>query len=76
MPPPFDHRTGKDLRAERAVDVRLGSKADMCGAPTHVRFTAESDIKCDIMKCRFGQKRTVVYLFENLVGAQKNSGWN
>jgi hypothetical protein len=48
----------------------------MCGAPTHVRFAAESDIKCDIMKCRFGQKRTVVYLFENLVGAQKNSGWN
>jgi hypothetical protein len=24
-------------------DVRFGSKADMCGAPTHVRFTPESD---------------------------------
>jgi len=23
-----------------------------------------------------GKKRTIVYLFENLVGAQKKSGWN
>jgi len=23
--------------------VRFGSKADMCGAPTHVRFSPESD---------------------------------
>ena len=28
--------------------VRFGSKADMCGATSHVRFTPESDIKCDI----------------------------
>ena len=28
--------------------VRFGSKADMCGAPGHVRFTAKSDIKCAI----------------------------
>ncbi|MGB8668481.1 MAG: hypothetical protein WCD29_01705, partial [Pseudolabrys sp.] len=26
--------------------VRFGSKADMCGAPTHVRFTPNSDRKC------------------------------
>jgi hypothetical protein len=23
----------------------------MCGAQAHVRFTPESDIKCDIMEC-------------------------
>jgi hypothetical protein len=27
----------------RECDVRFGSKADMCGAPTHVRFTPNSD---------------------------------
>jgi hypothetical protein len=32
-------------------DVPFGSKADVCGAPAHVRFTPESDIKCDIMEC-------------------------
>ena len=26
-------------------NVRFGSKADMCNAPTHVRFTANSDRK-------------------------------
>jgi hypothetical protein len=25
------------------ADVRFGSKADMCNAPTHVRFTPNSD---------------------------------
>src|SRR5262245_53966988 len=27
----------------RSADVRFGSKADMCGARTHVRFTPNSD---------------------------------
>src|SRR4030095_16434402 len=27
-------------------NVRFGSKADMCNAPTHVRFTPNSDIDC------------------------------
>src|SRR5262249_18584568 len=31
--------------------VRFGSKADMCSAPAHFRFTPESDIKCDIGEC-------------------------
>jgi len=33
------------------VHVRFGSKADMCAAKWHVRFTPESDIKCDIVEC-------------------------
>ena len=37
--------------------VRFGSLADMCVAKTYVRFTPESDIKCDIWKCPL-QKRT------------------
>jgi hypothetical protein len=61
-----------DLR----IDVRFGSKADMCAAKRHVCFTPNSDIKCDIMNVRFGPMRTIVYSFENLVGAQKKSGWN
>src|SRR5262249_43414493 len=32
-------------------NVRFGSKADMCSAHAHVRFTPESDIKCDIWEC-------------------------
>jgi len=28
------------------TDVRFGSKADMCGAKRHVRFTPNSDIDC------------------------------
>src|SRR5262249_740970 len=32
-------------------DVRFGSKADMCSARAHVRFTPESDIKCDVVEC-------------------------
>src|SRR5262245_34297759 len=31
--------------------VRFGSKADMCSAQAHVRFTPESDTKCDIVEC-------------------------
>jgi hypothetical protein len=30
-------------------DVRFGSKADMCNAPTHVRFTPNSDRKSGIL---------------------------
>src|SRR5262249_23616355 len=30
--------------------VRFGSKADMCAAKLDVRFTPESDIKCDIVE--------------------------
>src|SRR5262245_62405670 len=34
-----------------AANVRFGSKADICSAKRHVRFTPESDIKCDIWEC-------------------------
>ena len=30
-----------------STNVRFGSKADMCSANRHVRFTPESDIVCD-----------------------------
>jgi len=35
----------------KSCHVRFGSKADMCGAIDHVRFTPESDIKRDTMEC-------------------------
>jgi hypothetical protein len=34
------------------ADVRFGSKADISAAKSHVRFTPESDIKCDIWNVR------------------------
>jgi len=37
------HRSGSNLHWERPVDVRFGSKADMCGAKAHVRFAPNSD---------------------------------
>src|SRR5262249_45403695 len=36
---------------KRRRDVRFGSEADICSAKGHVRFTPESDIKCDIIEC-------------------------
>src|SRR5262245_55519675 len=40
----------------RARDVRFGSKADMCGAKRHVRFTPNSDRKSGLPLYR--RKRT------------------
>src|SRR5215475_9242521 len=42
----------------RTFNVRFGSKADSCSATRHVRFTPESEIKCDISNAAKGQKRT------------------
>jgi len=35
------------MGVQRTAHVRFGSKADMCGAIVHVRFTPNSDKKCD-----------------------------
>ena len=32
------------------VDVRFGSKADICSAPAHVRFTPDSDSKSGLLQ--------------------------
>ena len=32
------------------ADVRFGSKADMCSAPTHVRFTPNSDRESEFLQ--------------------------
>jgi hypothetical protein len=52
--------------------VRFGSKADMCGAKRHVRFTPNSDIDCAFRMSTKGQKRTpgqfeLALLFDDLV---------
>src|SRR5215471_15850871 len=45
----------------------------MCVATPHVRFTPESDIKCDIMGCpHWAHSR----LFDHLVGASEQRGWD
>jgi hypothetical protein len=38
------------------IDVRFGSEADICGAPTHVRFTPNSDRES-------GLRQTVMLLY-------------
>ena len=38
---------------EGVAHVRFGSKADTCSAKRHVRFTPESDIKCDGIAANF-----------------------
>src|SRR5262249_52310526 len=48
------------------TDVRFGSKADICNAKRHVRFTPESNIKCDIWNVRFGPKADMANLTQSL----------
>jgi len=55
-------------------DVRFGSKADMCGAKRHVRFTPESDIDCVFGMSAMGQKRTSARLLDQLIGSDLQSG--
>src|SRR5262249_8516593 len=46
-------QTTMSTRCRRAshLDVRFGSKGDSGSEKRNVRFTPESDIKCDIMEC-------------------------
>src|SRR5262249_32485131 len=51
----------KEVQRERlrqAVDVRFGSKADMCSAIGHVRFTPESDAECVPSNIRLEARRS------------------
>jgi hypothetical protein len=41
-------------------NVRFGSKADMCAAKPHVRFTPNSDRESGHPQTALGQKRTSV----------------
>jgi hypothetical protein len=53
------------------ADVCFGSKADMCGAKGHVRFTPNSDIDCVFRRVTLGQKRTSRWLFDHLAGPER-----
>src|SRR5215475_14861234 len=60
----------------RATNVRFGSKADICGATRHVRFTPNSDIKRDTMECPLRAKSGhrhihTVRLYGFMANAQK-----
>jgi len=41
----FESGQSHDVGSLAGAYVRFGSKADMCNAPTHVRFTPNSDRK-------------------------------
>src|SRR5262245_31653770 len=47
-PRPIGGWSRSESRVRRGQNVRFGSKADMCSARAYVRFTPESDLKCDI----------------------------
>ena len=48
-PKHFCKKSGNKLVCDFLVgDVRFGSKADICGAPTHVRFTPIATAKADL----------------------------
>ena len=50
--------------------VRFGSKADICSAKEHVRFTPESGhVRCKTLMSALCQKRTSGHLFDHFVGA-------
>jgi len=44
----FDADTAKSSWTEVQPNVRFGSKADMCAATSHVRFTPNSDRESEI----------------------------
>src|SRR5262249_9718357 len=48
LPEAQSHRIKLNQHPEIGSHVRFGSKADICSAKGHVRFTPNSDIKCDI----------------------------
>ena len=58
-------------------DVCFGSKADICSAKQHVRFTPNSDIKCDTGECPLWANsghsalRQRLGLLDHLVGPAK-----
>src|SRR5262249_22188247 len=67
--------SGENSLASRSMDVRFGSKADMCSARANVRFTPESDIKCDIMESPLWANSRLMHrskgsLFDHLIRAR------
>jgi hypothetical protein len=59
----------KDAAAQRKVDFRFGSLADICTAIGHVRFTPNADMCRATRDVRFGPKADLLSLFDDLVGA-------
>ena len=57
------------------IDVRFGSKADMCSAKAHVRFAPEADM-CGTWDVRLVPKADIPSLFDHLVGAVEERAGN
>jgi hypothetical protein len=49
------------LRFSISLYVCFGSKADICGATAHVRFTPNSDIDCVLRRIRFAPQADIVF---------------
>src|SRR5262245_53967286 len=60
--------SGVELQYRIAVNIRFGSKADICSAKGHVRFTPESDTKCDMIECPLWAKCGLMHRSKNQAG--------
>ena len=58
VPFPKSRKQQCRLLAHR-IDVRFGSKADMCGATAHVRFVPKADMALFIRTTRLHARREV-----------------
>ena len=73
-PPMLETRdcTGKIRFSGRAIDVRFGSKADMCSAKGHVRSTPGSGhMQLQIADVRYVPKADITASFDHLVGGRQ-----
>jgi hypothetical protein len=61
------YRTYKNLGPERAMNIRFGSKADICAATGHVCFASEADMCSALAHVCFGPKADVSGLYSSFV---------
>jgi hypothetical protein len=64
-----------DLNPRPFLDVRFGSKADMCNAIGHVYFTPNSDIDCVFRHGRLGLQADSTSSIRSLLGAHASKAW-
>src|SRR5262245_23160080 len=55
----FAQEPAHKIAVKQFAYVRFGSKADSCSATRHVRFTPDSDNKCDIWNVRLGRSHAL-----------------
>jgi hypothetical protein len=69
---------GQHTAAYALLNVRFGSKADLCNLPTRIRFTPNSGHQRTKLECLLWAKTGLMWcsktLFDHLVGAGEQFG--